>query len=694
MARSSDEIGLSYERPPGPRGLGPVVRYADISRSLIVLAALSVLSTARAEDDEQPYRATGERERGLAALHAEDPTAAGTVIDLDDRLAAGEELRDVLPEIPAARVMSTGADGQYAALGLRGTEFNHTVVLLDDIPLSGPETGGFDLSQLPVAAFERVEVYRGGAPTFFGVTPVGGVLRLMPHRRGPDAVRASLGAESFGGYRAGLDSRASVGKLRVGGNVGLAGAQNDFSYLDDGNTPFNPDDDLMRRRQNADFRRGHAIFSSRVELEKTTVDAIALFVGLSRGEPGVASRRTEISSTNLQHIFLMLGVDHRGTLGRAREYRLRAAFATGLERRRVSDVFGELGYAPVDADDRTRVFHARLAGSVDLTPFLELIATASARVDRFIPDDTFASFEQETSARDTLAANLETRVHGKLGRVPIELRPSIRYEWTQGSASGQDVHFAEPRSIGSSSPSFRLGLGAGVAEGVSLVASAYSGVRNPTLLELFGNRARFLANPDIRPERAKGGDLGVVWTLQRRDASLDLEARAFALRIEDIIDVFVVANHGQVKAINRDEARILGAELGGNLTLFRHLRAIVSAHGLHTERREGLELANRPRFVSLTRLEGMSGSLSKRVFDLAGFVQLSHLGKTFYDAANLVRFPRRTTFDLGVRASLLTEGLSLFCTVRDVFDVRGMDFTRSPLPGRRFSASIQYQKEL
>src|SRR5690606_10007779 len=152
----------------------------------------------------------------------------GTVVRLDDRLPTGEELRDVLPEIPSVRVMSTGADGQYTALGLRGTEFNHTVVLLDDIPLSGPETGGFDLSQLPVAAFERVEVYRGGAPTCFGVTPVGGVLRRMPRIGGPDAVRATLGTESFGGYRAGLDSRATVGKVSVGGNVGLVGARNDY----------------------------------------------------------------------------------------------------------------------------------------------------------------------------------------------------------------------------------------------------------------------------------------------------------------------------------------------------------------------------------------------------------------------------------------------------------------------------------
>lgn len=660
----------------------------------IVVAIVSIAGHSRADDDEPAFRARAERERGLASLNGEDPTASGTVVRLDDRLPTGEELRDVLPEIPSVRVMSTGADGQYTALGLRGTEFNHTVVLLDDIPLSGPETGGFDLSQLPVAAFERVEVYRGGAPTFFGVTPVGGVLRLMPRIGGPDAVRATLGTESFGGYRAGLDSRATVGKVSVGGNVGLVGARNDYLYLDDGGTPFDTRDDVERRRRNADFQRGHAMLTSRVDLGRTVIDATALYVGMNRGEPGVASRRTERSSTDLSHLFVMLGVDHRGTLRGAREYRVRAALATGTERRRVSDVFGELGYGQVDADDRTRVVHARLAGSVDATRFLELVATASARLDRFLPDDVFASYEQVKSTRDTLGAGVEARLHGTLGRVPVELRPSVRYEWTRGSATGQDIHFDEPRRIDSASPSYRVGFGAGLAEGVSLVASAYSGTRLPTLLELFGNRARFRPNPDLEPEHAKGGDVGFVVARPFEHVSLDLEVRAFAVRIDDVIDVFVIANHGQVKAINRDVARIFGAELGGSLTVRRHLRAIVSAHGLHTEHDADLELPNRPRFVALARLEGMSGPLGRRVYDLAGFVQVSHLGRAFYDAANLVPFEPRTTFDVGVRAALLVPGLSVFCTVRDLFDVRGMDFTRSPLPGRRFSAAIQYRKEL
>src|SRR5690554_709693 len=85
-----------------------------------------------AESEPPLYRAHGERPRGITALQPGDVSVATTRVELGDRLASGEELREVLAEIPSARISSSGGDGQYATLGLRGTEFNHSVVLLDD----------------------------------------------------------------------------------------------------------------------------------------------------------------------------------------------------------------------------------------------------------------------------------------------------------------------------------------------------------------------------------------------------------------------------------------------------------------------------------------------------------------------------------------------------------------------------------
>lgn len=645
-------------------------------------------------DEPLVFRAHGERARGITALQPGDISVATTRLELGDRLASGEELREVLAEIPSARVSSSGGDGQYAALGLRGTEFNHSVVLLDDMRLSGPDTGAFDLSQLPMSAFDAVEVYRGGAPSIYGITPIGGALRLVPSLGGADRIRASIGAGSFGGVRAGLGTRISHGRFRFAADAGLARAKNDYPYLDDGNTAFDPTDDLERRRENADFLRGHALLAADFRHKNTTIDAKALMIGLGRGEPGAASKRTQHSRTNLHHAFFLFGVRHHGELSEGRSYRLRLAVASGLERRRFSDVFGELGQLPVDTDDRVRVALIRAAGSVDLTHFLELNTSLNAHFDRLRPEDALAHQQALPGSRDTLSAALEARFHGRLGRVPVEARPSVHLGWTRGSAPGFDATDAALTEHRSFLPSVRLGLAAGVHRSLSLVGSFYQGARDPTLLELFGNRARFLPNPKLIAERALGGDAGLVARVQRERLLFTLESRAFALRMRDLIDVYTVSAQGQVKAYNRGEATIVGAELGARIEAFDHLRVIVAMHGLKTIHESGRELPNRPRFIALSRAEGFSGRLSKLVLDLAGFAEVNHIGGTFFDPSNFITYTPRTHLDLGLRGELFTRGLSVYFTIRDVLDERGMDFARSPLPGRRLSFTLSYQTEL
>ena len=703
QGKSQEESqGKSQEEPEGAADDGSDERAEESSGERAAITPEDDLPTITPEGDssddaseeEHPvFRAHGERARGITALQPGDPSLATTRIELDGRLASGEELREVLAEIPSARVSSSGGDGQYAALGLRGTEFNHSVVLLGDMRLSGPETGAFDLSQLPLSAFEAVEVHRGGAPTIYGITPIGGALRLIPSLAGPSRLRASLGAGSFGTVRAGLGTRISQGKFRFGADVGLARSKNDYPYLDDGNTAFDPSDDRDRPRENADFMRGHGFFAADYRHKNTVIDASALLIGFGRGEPGAASKRTQHSRTNLHHAFFILGVTHHGELGKDRAYRLRAAVSSGFERRRFTDVFGELGQTPADTDDRLRVVEARVAGSVDLTRFLELNTSFNARFDRLSPEDALAHPQVLPGERDTVSGAIEARFHGRLGSVPVEARPSVHLEWARGSAPGFDATDAAITQHESLRPSLRLGLAAGVHRSLSLVGSVYQGARNPTLLELFGDRGRFLPNPKLIHERALGGDAGFIARVQRERLVFSLEARAFALRMSDLIDVYTVSAQGQVKAYNRGEATIVGAELGARLEAFDHLRLIVAMHGLRAEHESGRELPNRPRFIALSRAEGFSGRLSKLVHDLAGFVEVNHIGGTFFDPGNLIVYSPRTHVDLGFRGELFTRGLSIYFTVRDLLDERGMDFARSPLPGRRLSFTLSYQTE-
>src|SRR5690606_7247765 len=138
---------------------------------------LSLPASSRADEE---YGASAKIKRPLAARNDEDATAAATTVDLTQRPMALESLRDVMPEVPGTTSRSQGGYGAFSGVSLRGTDLGQTVWLLGEIPLNGPDSGAFDMSLLPLPHLSSLEVYRGGAPVWFGQGSIGGVIRVVP----------------------------------------------------------------------------------------------------------------------------------------------------------------------------------------------------------------------------------------------------------------------------------------------------------------------------------------------------------------------------------------------------------------------------------------------------------------------------------------------------------------------------------
>ncbi|MFK7992058.1 MAG: TonB-dependent receptor, partial [Sandaracinaceae bacterium] len=159
-----------------------------------VVAWIALASTAQAQE----LGVTAEAERPMARTGGDDPSASATEIDARDRPRAMDTLEDAVREAPGARTLSTGGYGSSTTLSLRGADASQTEVLFGDVPLTSADGAAFDLSTLPLWAIGSVEVYRGGAPTFLGVSPVGGVLRLRPREARRTEAEGTLGVGSFG----------------------------------------------------------------------------------------------------------------------------------------------------------------------------------------------------------------------------------------------------------------------------------------------------------------------------------------------------------------------------------------------------------------------------------------------------------------------------------------------------------------
>lgn len=664
-------------------------RRLSIALFFVALAAGPTSAQENGEEAELEFGATAVVERRIAATNEVDPTAAGTTVSARDRQAAGETTRDLFYEVPSARVIQTGGPGSATAVSLRGAQLSHTSVLLGDLPISGPDSGAFDLSLMPAASLEGIEVYRGGAPVALSDGAIGGVVRLIPRSEAVTGAGAALTLGSFGHYE--TDAWASVAGegARSFASVGVRGWQGDFPFV--GNTlSFGTDDDTLETRDNAQFLEGHGLLHGRISVGGGELTVVGVGVSQRRGVPGLASAPTPDVDSDVSRGLGSIGY-RRGFAGRV-PTSVGVSVGGGVERARFRDPYGQHGLSlPRLTDDRLTRLFGRLSVAAEPTEWLELTTVANVRRDSYEPTDALARVASPGYTRVTSSVAFEPRLHGHLGSIPLELRPSVRVAFTRGEVEGTEG--AQTPTDGSEVlPTYRLAGVVAPTPWLALSASVASGRRAPSMLELFGNRGVLGPNPDLGPERSLSVDGSAVARGRVGVMSGAVEARVFRLEIDDMIS-YARQSQGVAIADNLDRARIVGVEAGLRGRATHHLRLTTTVSWLDAQDERGRELPFRPTITAQARPELHSGPLLGVLDDVVLHIGVVHTGRNFFDPVNLERTTPRTWVSAGVRVESFEGALALSFTVTDLADVGGDDLLGYPLPGRRFAGMIGYRLE-
>ena len=129
------------------------------------------------------------------------------------------DLADLLRFYAGLDLGRNGGPGQSASIFLRGSESNHTLVLIDGVRINPGTIGGAAIQNIPPELIERIEIVKGPRSALFGSDAIGGVINILTRRSAAAPSEMRVGAGSFDTKSAFLTTGTLVADTEVGASI-------------------------------------------------------------------------------------------------------------------------------------------------------------------------------------------------------------------------------------------------------------------------------------------------------------------------------------------------------------------------------------------------------------------------------------------------------------------------------------------
>ncbi len=127
-----------------------------------------------------------------------DATVPVTVITREDiELSLASDVSELLRFQAGIDIGRSGGPGQATSIFLRGTESNHTLVLIDGVRMNPGTIGGAAIQNISPEMIERIEIVKGARSALFGTDAIGGVINVITRRTEQGYFEGGAGSGSF-----------------------------------------------------------------------------------------------------------------------------------------------------------------------------------------------------------------------------------------------------------------------------------------------------------------------------------------------------------------------------------------------------------------------------------------------------------------------------------------------------------------
>jgi vitamin B12 transporter len=439
--------------------------------------SLSVAATNPSTDDQlQSVVVTATR-----IPTPESQVASSITVVTADEIAA-QQIRtvpDLLKEVPGLNVVQTGGPGGQTSVFMRGTNANHTKVLIDGIDVSDPSSpnAAFDFGQLLTQDIQRLEVLRGPQSGLYGSDAIGGVINVITKSgSGPAQFNAGLEAGSFDTFNQVAGVSGSLDRFHYAVTV---------DHLHSGATPVTPLDYLPPGQQRIDDDDDNLTGSTKLGFDVTEhfdVGLVARYTDSHLKFTGdnfanfPSTPDTSQSESNTRQYYTR-ATAHLVSLDGALDQTIGAAY-NNIE----TTEFSPDG-PPTDSSGARVKFDWQgiiaLAGDEKL-----LLGLEHQRDDITVPISASTTIN---SGYAELQSSFRDRLYDTL---------AVRYDDNDRFGSKATYRFAPAYVIAET--------------GTKIKASVGTGFKAPSLSQMFESFPAFgfFANPNLKPESSLGWDLG------------------------------------------------------------------------------------------------------------------------------------------------------------------------------------------
>jgi len=428
-------------------------------------------------------------------------TSAASIIDEEEIKARGQAfLSDILRTLPGLAVSRSGPAGNLTQIRLRGSEANHVLVLIDGVEAGNPNTGEFDFAGIRSEDIIKIEVLRGEQSALWGSDAIGGVINIIT--RAASAQERYQASVEYGTYNTVEGQISAVIPL---GTAALSINGNAFSTDGFDISGLDGEDDGSNSRS-------ISLGLNHVNLGPLNLSAIYAASNLRSDFDSDSDFDGRLNNTDN-----ILVTDNRraNITGRFNALRTENKISLSLTETDTRDP-----NASFQNDTQGRRLQANWASKINLSDAHKLTVLGE------VEDEDFENFGGIGAGQNQSNNITNYAIAGdyKFSQGPVTFTGSARQDFNDRF----DNAFT-----------WRVGAGYALrAFGGRIYGSYGTGVKNPTLTEIFGFfPGSFIGNADIQPETSEGFNIGYNQEFLNGSASISVDY--FQSDLEDeILTIF------------------------------------------------------------------------------------------------------------------------------------------------------------